>query len=72
MTSLAIDAHIRAEQAEEEATSLRLELKAAHARMIALKRIALDVLFSSSLAPLREEIELDVKAFRERWGCDPR
>jgi hypothetical protein len=72
MTSLALDAHIRAEQAEEEATALRLELQAAHARMIALKRIALDVLFSSSLTPLREEIEADVKAFRERWGCDPK
>jgi hypothetical protein len=72
MTSLALDAHIRAEQAEDEATTLRLQLQIAEARIIALKRITHDIMFSSRLPALQEEIEADVKAFRERWGCDPK
>ena len=72
MTSLSLDAHIRAEQAEDEATTLRLELKLAEARIIALKRIAHDVLFSSHLPALKEEIDSDVAAFRVKWGCDPK
>lgn len=72
MTDLALDAHIRAEQAEEEATSLRLELKAAQARIISIKRITLDVCFGAELSDLRDEIDSDVQAFRARWGCDPR
>lgn len=72
MTSLALDAHIRAEQAEGEATALRLELKDAHASIISLKRATLNVCFGGDLPVFRDEIEADVQAFRARWGCDPK